>query len=59
MAQGRLQSALKRAIIQSYQRETHMETLSADLLSLIADLEEGLDPEAIAFDADEDLEADA
>jgi hypothetical protein len=36
-----------------------METLSADLLSLIADLEEGLDPEAIAFDADEDLEADA
>jgi hypothetical protein len=33
-----------------------METLSADLLSLIADLEEGLDPEATAFDADEVLD---
>jgi hypothetical protein len=36
-----------------------METLSADLLSLIADLEEGLDPEAIAFEADDELEDEA
>jgi hypothetical protein len=36
-----------------------METLSNDLLSLIADLEEGLDPEATAFEADDELEDEA
>ena len=33
-----------------------METLTADVLSLLADLEDGLDPDALAFEADDDLE---